>query len=327
MKLINLLLAFNLFVYSSISSGGTYIVRAGDNLSQITIKLVGNPVYGAGNNLEKIIKLNSWIKNPNLIYPGKVIYFEDQRLAKKSPSPEPVDTVTPPEPENIPAPAETIYYKYVEGCPSLNPNVFFSRIDATDTGTAASATLVSSMAYGIAVSCVQEWSDKIKIYEELGVNRIEFTDNVRGTGSIENASLDLYNLGLSAEYIFSDYINIIGKLSYGQEVYSHGRTSAVGVVLDAVAAPSVQTAAKFTLVEKNEYVLSSLVGTKLLFPTSTSDYETKAGTGIIAKLIVEQATVKYNYSYDLFYHYQVQNSSIADYIRRDVGVNLKLNWK
>lgn len=326
MKIFNLLVAFNFFIYSCISSAGTYIVRDGDNLSQITIKLVGKPVYGAGNNLEKIIKLNSWIKDPNLIYPGKMIYFEDPRLAQKSPAPEAVDSVAPAEPENLSTPVD-IYYEYVEGCPSLNPSFFFSRIDATDAGTRTGATLVSSMAYGITLSCMQDWSDKIKIFEELGINHIEFTDNVSGTGPIENASLNLYNLGLGAEYRFSDFINFGGKLIYNQEIYSHGRTSAVGVVLDAVAAPSALASAKFKLVEKNEFVLSSLIATKLLFPVSTNDYETKSGTGVLAKLIVEQATEKYNFSYDLFYQYQVQNSSIADYLRRDVGVNLKVNWK
>lgn len=51
----------------------TVIVRKGDTLSMIVLQNVGIPLYGPESNLQKVLQINPWLSNPNLIYPGQEI--------------------------------------------------------------------------------------------------------------------------------------------------------------------------------------------------------------------------------------------------------------
>lgn len=330
MKILRLWIAAHFFIYACTAFANTYVVKTGDSLSKIASKLVEGPIYGSGHNLEKIIKLNSQIANPNLIFPGQKIYLGVLNLIPDNPK----RTVANNQEnasvaENVlqTVPATSATDTYIQDYFSVSPHFFFTRIDAKDLNTGTGAVLLSSLAYGISFSWKQEWSPKIKTFEDLGLNHIDFIDNNISPVAISNASLNLYNFGLGAEYNFSSDLIFGGKLMFNQEVYSHGLTTTSGVALDAVTVPSTQVWTKIKLLEKTPFVLSTQLDAKLLMPATAANYETNAGTGVGLKLIIEKQTEKYNFSYNLYYRQQVQNSSIADYTRRDVGINLTMDWK
>jgi len=49
------------------ATASTYIVKPGDTLSRIARREIGNPVWGPNGSLQKLIRLNPSIKNPNVI--------------------------------------------------------------------------------------------------------------------------------------------------------------------------------------------------------------------------------------------------------------------
>lgn len=60
------------------SMAGSYTVKKGDTLGQITLDHKGGPVWGEAGTLKTIMRLNPQIRNPNLIYPRQVIHLDEK---------------------------------------------------------------------------------------------------------------------------------------------------------------------------------------------------------------------------------------------------------
>ena len=71
------ILPFSLFLCFSAQATSYYQVRRGDSLSAIAMRSFEGKIYGPNGSLEKILKLNPSIKNPNLIYPNQVIQIKE----------------------------------------------------------------------------------------------------------------------------------------------------------------------------------------------------------------------------------------------------------
>jgi nucleoid-associated protein YgaU len=65
-----------------------YVVVEGDSLSKIVAKFYPPSIYGSiyslDGALKKVVELNPWITNPDIIYSGKVIDLHLPELQKKS---------------------------------------------------------------------------------------------------------------------------------------------------------------------------------------------------------------------------------------------------
>lgn len=73
------------FHHSSFA-GQTYIVKKGDTLSSIlSKKFPKEKVYGVGGSLARVLRVNSYIKNPDYIYPAQIINLQlDTELEQKN---------------------------------------------------------------------------------------------------------------------------------------------------------------------------------------------------------------------------------------------------
>ncbi len=59
----------------------SYIVQKGDTLSEIAQENLLGPIYGWHGSLKKLLRLNAWIKDENLIFPNQ--YLELGALKEK----------------------------------------------------------------------------------------------------------------------------------------------------------------------------------------------------------------------------------------------------
>jgi len=62
-----------------------HVVQKGETLSELAHQYFGSSVYGSGGGLEKILKMNDQIKNPNRIFVGMKIQVEDRVIASAKP--------------------------------------------------------------------------------------------------------------------------------------------------------------------------------------------------------------------------------------------------
>jgi len=129
----------------------TYIVKGKDTLSTIAKRSLKGALYGKNGSLNKLLTLNSHIKNKNLIFPGTKIYIFSVEKAQRVPAS-----------EEVQKPSDTSLGVIEEHNPTSHLKVGlgydYFNIDAYDPENKDTATVVSEASPKIGLNWNLEWS-------------------------------------------------------------------------------------------------------------------------------------------------------------------------
>jgi LysM domain len=334
---------FGVAVITASAFAAIYVVKDGDTLSKIAAKSLHGKIYGKEGGIEKLVALNPKIKNPNLIFPGDEINLsnDDQKLADSSPQADMSATRSPaaaeasviapnsespvaatlPEIKPVGTTTESEGYSLID----MQPRFFYSRVDGSEASNGSGAILLSKLNYGLNASWRQLWSDTFESFVNLGLTKFEFTSSSSRT--LEGEKLTQSDLEVGAKLKLSSKTQVMFSLGAGEELF-YQATTPTTVKIDSVMVPKLNAGITQVLYTKKPFTLGSEFKFTLLSSANTDNYKVKSGWGYLGRVFVKQESKKSNLALQtgLFYGQHLQNTSIVNLKRSDLGVDFGLSW-
>ncbi len=293
-----------------------YLTIRGDTLSDIVWATVPGRLYGPGGNLERVLKLNPHLENPDHIVPGEVVLLPDgskflvETLSETNPknnthrdrqiasveqssSPQTVPVVNPtpigaksaePEP---PLPSQKSEFSRGARL-ELSPFYRMNAITLTDPTTGAKSTVGSKLYTGVNIDYIQAWTKKIQSYVHLNLGFISFEPPSDSTKTIQHSDRLLSGLGVGARYRLVDSLEFDLLATYQKELF--GRSlSTTSVAMDAVSVPSLRLQSNWDLVNLDPFVFGVAPIIQVYFSTQGDSYPIRQGKALGGTLYFKQS--------------------------------------
>lgn len=211
---------------------------------------------------------------------------------------------------------------------SVGPLFYFSRIDGTDKANHSKATIISKLNYGINLTWQQYLTERLSLFQSLGLRKESYTNDSDTNAPLENADIDLAQFGVGANYKVGSHTSIFSSVSLSQEVfYKAISDSTPGIKLEAAAIPRFDLGVSTEIFNLDPFTLNACFKGMYYLPTDQGHYKTKGTTGYQAKLQMAQRFKKMHASWGLFYQKQDMDSSILKADKKETGIELTLSWR
>lgn len=268
-----------------------YVVQKGENLSTIIHDRIPGPVWGKNGTLQRVLKLNPEISDPNQILEGAVIVVRlpDDLPVASIPGPE-KETAPEKDPESAsreiastpvqPAPAPASAAPEEEPSKdrlSLSLDTRFTSLEATEAATATHAQLNSSHDVGVNAKWTQNWSPKFDTSVEVGMESIDFQASTNASKTLATTSHTLSHIEVGGISKLNDIFSAAVFFGYGEYLFVHGVTTSI-IGVDAIALPEARLYLSAALLshEKLEAGLYGEAGA--VGPGSNDSYTVKTGS-------------------------------------------------
>ncbi len=211
---------------------------------------------------------------------------------------------------------------------SVGSLFYFSRIDGRDKSNQSKATIVSNLNYGINLTWQQYLTERISLFQTLGLRKESYTNDSDTNSPLKNADLNLAQFGIGANYMFANHTSLFSSLSLSQEVYYKAISdSTPGVKLEAAAIPRFDVGISTEIFNLDPFKVNACFKGMYYLPTDQGLYKTKATTGHQARLEMTQQFKKMHASWGVFYQKQDMDSSILKADKKETGIELSLSWR
>lgn len=268
-----------LLVLSSPANSSSYQVEKNDVLSVIIHSHLPGPVWGKEGSLQKILKLNPQVKNPDLIYAGDTL-----RLSEPVESVETVEVAEVKKPEaRLKAPASIKPF-------SLKAYHSFTSFNLKDESTGATSVLASKFHLGLEGRYSQQWTPTFKTFLGLHLGWISFEPPASNDKSLTENEKFLPGLGIGMSYEVNADMNLTLAAHYQSEIFLRAKSTSE-LTLDAVPVPSLGGKLDYRLLTKDPFILGVSGNYAIKLPTKTSSYTVHRGQSYGAGLFLEQ-TIK-----------------------------------
>jgi hypothetical protein len=283
-----------------------YTVKKGDCLSEIIHTIGFSPIYGKSGYLEKIIKLNPQIQNPNMIFKGTEIFLPEIPPQKPSAKPRRLHAKTARKKEikSDPSPPIDIMEKntisddsYPHTEIGFRPNFSYSRIEWQNTESNVNLVLLSDLNPGAVFHWDTVWSEKFRSQIRLGFSKINFR-NTAGNQITNNEST---YTALGATITKSVKENLTAQFSATYKQQPSPRLSGSTIIIDKANISELGLGGNYTFFKKAKFASGVDV---LGFFSPRSDqgsYNLKSGFGLETKIHTEQYIGTQTLSSSVFY--------------------------
>lgn len=296
-----IILIFALTVSAS-SFAYTYVVKPGDTLSKIVQERLPGRVYGREGNLARVLRLNSEIRDPNAIFPGREVLIDGQNRTLSAVSE--ITPGAPPEATEVvavnethpPASASEIAPESESGSGvlgELTPSYLATTLYSKVPGTNREARIASKMHFSLTGKYTQDWSARFKTYFRLSMGYIAFEDPSDPTISITGKSKFLSGFGLGGDYRMNSDLTLAVQLQNQKELFIKSQ-STTNVGVDAVMIRSLDVRALYDLLALRRYTLGVSGETAILIPTKTDIYDIRPGALFGGTIYVRHRNLKKN---------------------------------
>lgn len=198
-------LALMLFVPTSF--GSSYLVKKDENLSDIIHQSVPGPVWGKGGTLNRTLKLNPWIKNPNHLLPGQVV-----TLPLKLPLTPPIVHLE----KN--ALSQTSFF-------FLTPYTELNSLEVVEIETGNRAVVSCSSHFGIEAKYLHSWSSESRSHLRLKAGRISFDPVLTNGTPLPVITKFLYGFEIGNTWQLSKPISFTLSAAEEQKLFIHDLSS------------------------------------------------------------------------------------------------------
>lgn len=305
---------------TSWSKTNEYIIKEGDNLSEIVSKLVPGRLYGKNGSLRKVIQLNVNLKNPNLIVPGLVIILpggsdpttkgvdELPKMNELSLIPDKRVTSSPP-PDFFRGGGMTIipFYK-------------MTQLKLTDSSS-ADASLNSKLHIGLDSYYSQYWTSTFESFALLSLGMASFQLPAGGLRKLSDDSQFLPGIGAGARYNISSRLLFSFTAKIQNELFGRG-VSATEVEVDSLPIPSANIGLSYDLIALDPFILGMSGRLMAYMPSDADTYKVESGQGFGGSIFVKQA-VGSGFQTELSYFSRKQNSSDVVQVEQNICLSLR----
>lgn len=321
-------------VFPANSWAYTYIVKRGNSLSAIAHNLIPGRVWRKGGSLERLLRLNPHIKNPDLIYPGEqididgVVTLAQQKALGITRAPSSVEEPKELEPVvNVGQPQSNRYSLW-----TVAPVYALGSVAAKDQTTGTAAVLATQINLGVDIQYEQIWSPSFKSFFQLHLQEVMFEEPADSTKSLQGGKRFLSGIGFGIETPLSQRWRLLLNVDYKRELFIRA-VSTQSVTVDSVSIPSVSAQASYDAIRAEPFVVgvSSILSLKM--PATPGSYTVGRGTSYGGTIYLQQfsnAKKQSGKSFsapdlttELGFIRRSQNTSITTQVQTDIFLKLK----
>jgi hypothetical protein len=292
-------------------------VIPGDKFSKIIGRLIAGPVWGKNGSFAQVIKLNPQIKNPDLIYPGDVIFLPNgesftmgpqakRSFRKLASAAKPAQTTDAPDeivPETqaspvasiatspqvcaneIPAKKESPDVSQLDKTSDdqssdsfqIAPSLSMTTISSTDVYTGARDAVASEEYATVDARYVQYWNEDFQTRLGGKLSYINFAQPATGTQSLSGGSKFLTSFGLGFSEALSSRLSVGGSFDVAQNLFLRAATSN-SVTIDSLLLPVFGANISYDLIKRNAFVIGLGLNYSELMKGSTASYNVGLGS-------------------------------------------------
>ncbi len=309
-----------------------YEVQSGDTLSQIAQKLLGSPVYPKDGSLQKLLKLNPSITNPDFLREGttlKVVLVENSHVkdvvaVSKEKSKTTVIERTIDEGVALREVSSSSEKKnFSPSFITLGGSVGQIQIDATDKSNNTDARLSSSSVLGFAVSLGQRYSEKL--VGEYGLSyesfRFEAPQSVIGFKDLDAKRLNFF---AQLEYKMNNIWKITGTLPFVQNLFITASPTSSQYQIDKVTSLAPAVAGDYSWYKSADLDSSIGLVAQTFLPASGDMVKTYLGYGAGPRIRTRQKLGSLEGETTLGYFYQTQKTNLTEQNISQYYLNFKL---
>jgi len=278
-----------------------YVVRTGDTLSAIAQNKIGYPIFAKDGSLDKLLKLNPAIQDPDLIFPGQRLLIQSSKMdslaiakpdsktqlgtvprklaSTESLSEKPSSSVETSKAFDEPAKATLALVPKQMEIPHhllLDAAIGMTTLASTDEISATSATLYSSQDLRIQAGWQQDWSDSFSTMFSVKFRSVDFQPPTSSAKSISNSKQLTTGISLDAKNPLTSKFSLNYGASYTQELFLRGLTSTL-VSVDSVAIPKFSLGATYQIYEVGKTSVGLNGNFDYLLGATTDGYTVKTG--------------------------------------------------
>jgi hypothetical protein len=304
-----------------------YVVKPDETLSEIAHSMIPGPVWGTRGSLAQVLKVNSNIKNPNLITIGQKIFLPEntvlQAQTELKAQERTLAEVSTPESaasEGKSAVPENSEHTNI----SLGFGLYQSKLSSTDLSSGGKSILGSAFSPELSVQWNQYWQSGLKTYI-LGSVRFENYSTTSQTQTVPEHQPTEVNAEIGARVLkLSDRGELGLSLSYAGEPFVRA-SSITTLALDAVSIPKANISLNYDFYRSVTLKLSAISEVSYLGPASTASYEVKSGVAYALGVRLTEERSHPIFA-ELKYSEAFQNTSITNETYSSLGLNFGMSF-
>jgi len=329
-------------VFTASAFAFSYVVKKGDTLSTIANRTIAGKIYGKNGGVKKLVALNPQIKNADLIFPGdKINLASEDSVLSESSSPA-AETTRAPAQAEIPAPQVVVDEKPAPStppakAPSVDENegrhgivevstgLSFFKIDATDSTTGGTATILSNANANLDLSWKQVLSATTQTHLDFHYAKLSLSDPTPRT--IASGSESVFGFDVGVDHNVNERFKIFSSLGYKQELLLKSLTSST-LTLDRVFVPTLTVGVGYDFFNLKPFKMGAEFSGFYHAPTEGNDLKLKGGAGFMGLLKMQQAVkaLRGILEGSVFFKTQNQDTDASKQTRTDTGVTLGVSW-
>jgi hypothetical protein len=292
----------------------TYLVREGDCLSVIALRLLGPPIYGKTGTLHRLLEANSEIRPSDPIFPGTTLRIPGGGELESAPpsralsSSEPLDT-----PEPI-APTTAIAVEPVVQNPSgsLSVGAGFRAItlNAEDPTNGTRATLVGRRAVSADLAVIQNYSERLRSEFGFGIEKLAF--DAPPTGAVSPLNWTLFRFSAAFEYRAGNRWRLMASLPISQELFITAVPASGSYSLVRMTTVAPTFAADYSVYRAPTLETSFGFQAQALLPSAASGLASDLGFGLGPRIRVRQRLGGHDGEAVFGYAWKKQNSNLTE---------------
>lgn len=282
-----------------------YRVRAGDSLSHIAVHHVEGPeaLYGPGGKLERLLKQNPQIKNPDLIFPG------DKITLSLEPSP-----LEAPSFEREPIPDAPFHLE-----PFAELTFMYTKLEAEDLNNQAGGSFTSQLVPRLRVGLRHLIAEDLKLELSVALQHTQWTPVTTGQNLEQPAPSTSLRAGLEKK--FSEALQLSLYAGMAQRIFS--RASVINnYVFDPANVGFIGGAVDGTFLEKRGFHLGIRGAYDHLLPSKAGSIQVDAGHDLEASVFLKKKFSAWSLEERLFWGTSQQNSELVRQKEQRVGLFL-----
>jgi LysM repeat protein len=293
-----------------------YTVKKGDTLSHIANKFIkGKKLYGTNGSVIKLMQLNTYVKNPNIIEPGQII------LLSKAMKKEIVNAEIKDQVKVMLAAPERTYSIFENPVKRTNKKIQFTistslstnNIDLVNSDTRKVSTFATDPSLGAKAKLEFLVSKRLNLEVSAGLKTLKYRFKGGGEAKMVSTSFGLF--GAHATYLIGNSVRLKAGVKSADRAYAVSKLG-TQILQKQVTSPELGLSLKVDETKKSVSTMSVLF---TLLP------ETKLATETITAGVNTRASLGFQWDHlnvEPFLNWATQNVDVSSQQNLDLGLNL-----